>query len=138
MYAELETNIFTSYNSNNSLQLKLDRVRIFWDGKVTRNYFRLADDMKVMKTTTISSEASIFSIATTPELHRNGQFKIYYTTAEVSEDSHLERNTSYEIIIQTSLDPDVTQHGPYELGIIKGAADQTGLVFEVRGSSSST
>ena len=91
-----------------------------------------------MKTTTIGSEASIFSIATTPELHRNGQFKIYYTTPEVSEDSHLESNTSYEIIMQISLGPDVTQHGPYELGIIKRAADQTGLVFEVRSSSSST
>ena len=131
----METAIQTS---NNSLFLNLDHVRIFWDGNVTRKYFRFDEDREVMKTTINNNEASIFSLTTTPELHSNGQFKILYTTSKVSQGPLLKSNTTYEMVMQLNDGPTVTQHGPYQLRAaadqLRAAADQPLLVFEVRGS----
>lgn len=137
LYAEMETVIFSKNDSNNSLLVNLDRVRIFWEGDENRKYFQFDEITEVVKTTSNSWEASIFSLITTTELHADGQFKIQYTTANITADSSLESYTPYEIVMQLSIAPGVTQHGPYQLGVVKGGANQTGLFFEVQGISSS-
>ena len=131
----METDIYAPSDLDNSLHINLNSVRIFWDGYSKRNYFRVDEDMKVVKPTTNRSAASTFALITTPALHADGQFKIQYTSMNVSEISSLENNTPYEIEMKL-INPRASQFGPYQLVIIGTPADQTGISFEVRGSSS--
>ena len=132
----MQTDIHSPKNTNNSLNIVMDHVKIFWDGANERNYFRLDEELEMLKTTTSSSEASMFSLVTTPELHADGQFRIEYTTTNVTEASSLETNTTYDIVLQLNSGPGVSQYGPYHLGLHERTSDHTRLSFELRGSSS--
>ena len=125
MYVEAETKIFSSNNSYNSSDdntyMYLEEAKIFWNTNSTRTYFKLDKETHIIQVTTNNSEASVFTLITTPEHHQLGHFKI----------GALENQMLQEIVMTESTTSTIhSQDGPYEL-----TTNKNGFYFEIRGVS---
>lgn len=138
LYAEAETRFFSTTNSNGSnlmdddLYIHLEEAKIFLTIDGIKKYFKVNTTIELVQTTTDINEASIFTLNTTPEDHKVGNFFIQYTTSD-QENTSLESFTTYDLIMKLT---DRTI-GPYHLALCKHGDSCNGIYFDLLGHGSS-
>lgn len=122
LYAEAETRLFVANNSESSDYessdyLYMEEVRVFLknNNNNSKVYFKLEESASVIEMTTNKSEAAFFTLKTTPDLHRLGQFQLVYATSNVSQTRTPANPMQDEIIIKLDSEGPRTQYGPYKL-----------------------
>ena len=134
LYAEAETKIFLANESEDAVTyMYLEEVKIFLkDANNTHNYFKLHPASGVIGVTANKHEASLFTLATTPQLHSAGQFQIVYTPPLIDED-----NTTAEVSTKQTIvmEDDITKEhhsldGPYRL-----ISDESDFAYDIHGIS---
>lgn len=95
----------------------MEEVRVFLNNNNSKAYFKLEEETGVVEMTTNESEAAFFTLKTTPDLHRLGQFQLVYAVSNVSESKALENPMQDEVIIKLDIDSEgpISQYGPYKL-----------------------
>ena len=127
LYAEAETKTFHANESDTSVtSMYLEEVKIFLKDSVNaKNYFKLNHTSKVIHVTTNKEEASLFTLATTKELHSVGSFQIVFSSSE--------NGTSINDALMMEMDPTKNNHsedGPYRL-----VSRPVNNLFELHGRS---
>ena len=127
LFAEADTRLF-QINETTLNYLFIEEVKIFLhSNNGTKTYFRMDNDTGVVQLSNASSEASLFTLMTTPELHMTGQFLL----AHKMENATLEAST---LVMRFDISsPQLSQNGPFQL-VTK--TEQVNFYYlEVRGRS---
>lgn len=135
LYAEAETKTFHANESDPSVTyMYLEEVKIFLkDSNNTKKYFKLNATSTAIHVTRNKDEASLFTLATTPELHRTGEFQIVFSPSPSSEDvTATAENLIYNALVmeQDTTKENLSQHGPYRL-----VSHSVNNPFEIHGVS---
>lgn len=123
-----ETRFFETLDADNHLYL--EEAKIFLDVNNTRRYLYFSEETQLVQTTMNVSEASSFTLITTPELHQHGHFSIQYTASNMTGSGTSE---SYSLIMPLR-EYTRSQDGPYHLSLNNGD-EATLITFEIRGNS---
>lgn len=131
LYAEAETRLFLANDSNSSDYLYMEEVRVFINKNNSKLYFKLEEATTVIEMTTNKSEAAFFTLKTTAEHHKLGQFQLVYAAGNVSESRTPMQD---ELIMKLDYERPITQYGPYQLQPYSEECRNV-LYFEVQGKS---
>lgn len=119
LYAEAETKTFHANDSDNTVTyLFLEEVKIYMkDVNNTKNYFQLDENSMAIHATIDKTEASLFTLTTTPELHQTGQFQIVYSPSIIAENMTSDSLSRHDALVMDNdrTKGQVSQAGPYRL-----------------------
>lgn len=107
----------------------MEEVRVFLKVNNTEQYFKLEEMTSVLEITAKREDATIFTLKTTPELHKMGQFQLMHTfNSSASADNEQQSEVVMKLDLHSEhLGPD----GPFKLH----ASSADVLQFEIRGRS---
>lgn len=95
----------------------LEEVKIYLkDVNNTKNYFKLDENSRAILVTIDKTEASFFTLTTTPELHQSGQFQIVYSPSAIAENGTTD-SLSHDALVMDNdrTKGQLSQAGPYRL-----------------------
>lgn len=125
MYVEAESILHA-----NESYLYMEEVRVFQNINNSKHYFKLEERNGAIQLTLNKTEAALFTLKTTPDLHESGQFQLVHAANSSNE-------TPSELIMKLDLDGrHLSQHGPYKL-LPNSKECNDVLHFEIRGRSTS-
>lgn len=112
----------------------LEKVIIFLkDDNNTKNYFKLDAISGAIQVTGNRHEASLFTLTTTPELHRTGQFQIVFSPSVAAENATAESLTHDALVMEDDITKEhLSQYGPYRL---VSKTEFNPFAFEIHGVS---
>ena len=129
LFAEADTRLFQA-NDSDASHLFIEEVKIFFNGdNGTKRYFSVDTETArgVIQLSDESSEASLFTLVTTPELHEAGQFQIAYNMDNTTMDA------SIILMLLDASDPAANNiRGPFELVVNN---EQGVFEYNIRGKS---
>ena len=135
LYAEAESRLFLANSSDSSNYLYINEVKVFLNINDSRQYFKFEETARAIRVTTNKSEATFFTLKTTPELHRLGQFQLLHASNSDTDGSGFENQTFNELVMKRDLDSDhLTEDGPFKL-IPNSEQCRTVIHFEIHGKS---
>lgn len=105
----------------------MKEVKVFLNINNTKHYFNVKETTGVIQITTNKNEATFFTLRTTPDLHKSGQFQLV--------DGRDENQIEDELVMKLDLSSThLTQYGPFKL--TRNSEDCNNMLhFEIRGRS---
>ena len=110
----------------------MEEVRVFLRVNNTQQYFKLEETTGVVEITANRKDAAIFTLKTTPELHKMGQFQLMHTS---NGSASVDNEQQSELVMKLDLNSEyLTQDGPFKLHASSTGCNDV-LQFEIRGRS---
>lgn len=115
----------------------MEEVKVFLNINHSKHYFSIEETTGVVQVTTNKNEATFFTLKTTPDLHKSGQFQLVHAAGDLEESRNHNNQIENELVMKLDFGSrHLTQYGPFKL--IRNSKDCNDVLhFEIRGRSTS-
>lgn len=114
LYAEAETRLFLSNDSDSSDYLYMEEVRVFLNSNSSKLYFKIDETSKAVEITSNVTEATFFTLKTTPDLHKSGYFQLVHAAGNEST-TPTSSIQDGQLILKLDTERPVTRSGPHKV-----------------------
>lgn len=102
------------FSSQTILTPLITEVRVFLNSNSSKLYFKIDETSKAVEITSNVTEATFFTLKTTPDLHKSGYFQLVHAAGNEST-TPTSSIQDGQLILKLDTERPVTRSGPYKV-----------------------